>query len=66
MYMRISSIIQPLFPQMVQAVYGLRINVTISFDVKRAIRRKPVPVGQQLMPVCQNLILLCIMIFLLI
>ena len=42
---------KPLLPQMVQALYGLGVDMTVDCCIQRAVRSKPVPVRQQLMPV---------------
>ena len=49
---------------MVQALYGLGLDVTIDTGIERAVRSKRAPVRQQLVPM--HLMLLCIVIFLLI
>lgn len=46
------------FPQMVQTLYGLRVNMTVDCGIQWTIPTKPVPVRQQLMPLHKMLIII--------
>lgn len=50
------------FPQMVQALYGLGVDMTVDCGIQWVIITKPVPVRQQLMPLHKMLIIILLLI----
>lgn len=53
---------KPTFPQMVQALYGLGVDMTVDCGIQWAIITKPVPVRQQLMPLRKVLVIILLLI----
>lgn len=49
-------------PQMVQALYGFGVDMTVECGIQWAMITKPVPVRQQLMPLHKMLIIILLLV----